>query len=191
MLSAQSTTQDYTRYGTKQSLSTHSNQDYCSCSRHFVVAETSLYWCPFTEHVYSTTPIQRKRFGWRMNTDRNAICFGFIASNALFFTQRHCFNAKVFDQEGAVIERPFGWAFQFPMLCFWWDIWVHTFGVHLRTIRFTPTFPKGGRGCLMSPPLSGIWGRSVASTLLSPLLFFCLVLLPFLSYRFLPAGPFF
>ena len=40
-------------------------------------------------------------------------------------------------------------------------------------------------------PLSGISGLSFDSTLLSPLLFFCLVLLPFLSYLFLPAGPFF
>ena len=40
-------------------------------------------------------------------------------------------------------------------------------------------------------PLSGISGLSFDSTLLSPLLFFCLVLLPFLSYCFLPAGPFF
>ena len=47
------------------------------------------------------------------------------------------------------------------------------------------------RGCLMSPPLPGISGLSFDSTLLSPLLFFCLVLLPFLSYRFLPDGPFF
>ena len=39
-------------------------------------------------------------------------------------------------------------------------------------------------------PLSGISGLSFDSTLLSPL-FFCLVLLPFLSYCFLPAGPFF
>ena len=40
-------------------------------------------------------------------------------------------------------------------------------------------------------PLSGISGLSFDSTLLSPLLFFSLVLLPFLSYLFLPAGPFF
>ena len=40
-------------------------------------------------------------------------------------------------------------------------------------------------------PLSGISGLSFDSTLLSPLLFFCLVLLRCLSYRFLPAGPFF
>ena len=40
-------------------------------------------------------------------------------------------------------------------------------------------------------PLSGISGLSFDSTLLSPLLFFCLVLLPFLPYLFLPAGPFF
>ena len=43
---------------------------------------------------------------------------------------------------------------------------------------------KGGRGCLMSSPLSGISGLSFDSTLLSPLLFFCLVLLLFLSYLF-------
>ena len=40
-------------------------------------------------------------------------------------------------------------------------------------------------------PLSGISGLSFDSTLLSPLLFFCLVLIQFLSYLFLPAGPFF
>ena len=40
-------------------------------------------------------------------------------------------------------------------------------------------------------PLSGISGLSFDSTLLSPFSFFCLVLLPILSYRFLPAGPFF
>ena len=39
--------------------------------------------------------------------------------------------------------------------------------------------------------LSGISGLSFDSTVLSPLLFFCLVLLPFLSYLFLPASPFF
>ena len=38
---------------------------------------------------------------------------------------------------------------------------------------------KGGRGCLMSFPPPGISGLSFDSTLLSPLLFFCLVLLPF------------
>ena len=40
-------------------------------------------------------------------------------------------------------------------------------------------------------PLSGISGLSFDSTLLSPLLFFCLVLLLSLSYLLLPAGPFF
>ena len=38
-------------------------------------------------------------------------------------------------------------------------------------------------------PLSEISGLSFDSALLSPLLFFCLVLLPFLSYIFLLAGP--
>ena len=53
-----------------------------------------------------------------------------------------------------------------------------------------PCPPKRGRGCRMSPPLSGISGPSFDSTLLSLVLFFCLVLLPFLSCLFLPAGPF-
>ena len=51
--------------------------------------------------------------------------------------------------------------------------------------------PEGRPGMSDVSPLSGILGLSFDSTLLSPLLFFCLVLLPFLSYRFLPAGPFF
>ena len=42
--------------------------------------------------------------------------------------------------------------------------------------------PKGGRGCLISPPLSGISGLSFDSILLSPVLFFFLVLLLFLSF---------
>ena len=55
----------------------------------------------------------------------------------------------------------------------------------------THTSPEGRPGMSDVSPLSGISGLSFDSTLLSPLLFFCLVLLPFLSYRFLPAGPFF
>ena len=51
--------------------------------------------------------------------------------------------------------------------------------------------PEGRRGMSDVSPLCGISGLLFDSTLLSPLLFFCLVLLPFLSYRFLPAGPFF
>ncbi len=51
--------------------------------------------------------------------------------------------------------------------------------------------PEGRPGMSDVSPLSGISGLSFDSTLLSPVLFFCLVLLPFLSYRFLPAGPFF
>ena len=39
-------------------------------------------------------------------------------------------------------------------------------------------------------PLSGISGLSFDCTLQSPLVFFCLVLVLFLSYLFLPAGPF-
>ena len=57
---------------------------------------------------------------------------------------------------------------------------------------FVVVFPPEGRpGMSDVSLLSGISGLSFDSTLLSPLLFFCLVLLPFLSYRFLPAGPFF
>ena len=51
--------------------------------------------------------------------------------------------------------------------------------------------PEGRPGMSDVSPLSGISGLSFDSTLLSPLFFFCLVLLPFLSYLFLPAGPFF
>ena len=51
--------------------------------------------------------------------------------------------------------------------------------------------PEGRPGMSDVSPLSGISGMSFDSTLLSPLLFFCLVLLPFLSYHFLSAGPFF
>ena len=44
--------------------------------------------------------------------------------------------------------------------------------------------PKGGWGCLMFFPMSGISGLSFDSPFLSPLLFFCLVLLLFLSCLF-------
>ena len=64
-----------------------------------------------------------------------------------------------------------------------------------RWVHFPSSFlndPPEGRPRMSDvSPLSGISGLSFDSTLLSPLLFFCLVLLPFLSYRFLPAGPFF
>ena len=56
---------------------------------------------------------------------------------------------------------------------------------------FPDKSPEGRPGMSDVSPLSGISGLSFDSTLLSPLLFFCLVLLPFLSYCFLPAGPFF
>ena len=64
----------------------------------------------------------------------------------------------------------------------------------IRHVRSQRWLPKGGRGCYVPPtppPLSGISGLSFDSTLLSTLLFFCLILLLFLSYLFfLPAGPF-
>ena len=51
------------------------------------------------------------------------------------------------------------------------------------------TAPEGSPGMSDVSPLSGISGLSVDPTLLSPVLFFCLVLLSFLSDIFLPAGP--
>ena len=51
--------------------------------------------------------------------------------------------------------------------------------------------PEGRPGMSDVSSLAGISGLSFDSTLLSPLLFFCQVLLPFLSYLFLPAGTFF
>ena len=65
--------------------------------------------------------------------------------------------------------------------------------IHLHFSKASPQFflPKGRLGMSDVSPLSGVSGLSFDSTLLSPLLFFCLVLLPFLSYLFLPAGPFF
>ena len=56
--------------------------------------------------------------------------------------------------------------------------------------------PEGRPGMSdVLPPLP-VWNLravilSFDSSLLSPLLFFCVVLLPFVSYLFLPAGPFF
>ena len=61
---------------------------------------------------------------------------------------------------------------------------------HSRATRASKDPPKGGRGCLMSPPCLESQGCHLIP-LCYLLLFFCLVLLPFLSYRFLPAGPFF
>ena len=51
-------------------------------------------------------------------------------------------------------------------------------------------YPEGRPGMSDVTPLSGISGLSFDPTLLSPLLLFCLVLLLFPSYLFLPAGPF-
>ena len=50
--------------------------------------------------------------------------------------------------------------------------------------------PKGSRGCLMSTPMSGTSRLTFDSPFLSPLLFFCLVLLLFLSCHLSPKGPF-
>ena len=49
---------------------------------------------------------------------------------------------------------------------------------------------EGRLGMSDVSPLSGISGLSFDPTLLSPLVYFCLVLLLFLSDLFLPAGPF-
>ena len=68
-----------------------------------------------------------------------------------------------------------------------WD-WLNTVPHELKS--FSPGIPEGRPRMLDVSPVSGILGLSLDSTLLSPVLFFCLVLLPFLSYLFLPAGPF-
>ena len=51
-----------------------------------------------------------------------------------------------------------------------------------RVSYYCSEHPKGRPGMSDVSPLSGISGLSFDSTLLSPLLFFCLVLLPFLSF---------
>ena len=58
-------------------------------------------------------------------------------------------------------------------------------------LTLSPYIPPREAGDVWYLPPSGISGLSFDSTLLSPLLFFCLVLLSFLSYLFLPAGRFF
>ena len=83
---------------------------------------------------------------------------------------------------------------------------VHTRLQLIKTVLFLPSFvwwtlascpaflggtPEGRPGMSDVSLLSGISGLSFDSTLLSPLLFFYLVLLLFLSYLFLPASPFF
>ena len=62
---------------------------------------------------------------------------------------------------------------------------------HSICLSSCPCTPEGRSGMSDVSPLPGISGLSFDSTLLSSLLFFCLVLLLFLSYLFLPAGPFF
>ena len=54
----------------------------------------------------------------------------------------------------------------------------------LSTVFHLPQRPKGRPGMSDVSPLSGISGLSFDFTLLSPLLFFCLVLLLFMSYLF-------
>ena len=79
------------------------------------------------------------------------------------------------------------------------DVWYLAVAPHLSATVIiiisyydsTNIAPEGRPGMSDVSPLSGISGLSFDSTLLSLLLFFCLVLLPFLSYLFLPAGPFF
>ena len=81
------------------------------------------------------------------------------------------------------------WGFLFCFL-FLFSL-VYLVGFFFFLVFFLLFFPKGRPGMSDVSPLSGISGLSFDSTLLSPVLFFCLVLLPFLSYCFLPAGPFF
>ena len=64
------------------------------------------------------------------------------------------------------------------------------FFLFLSSIFSSPLTTEGRPGMSDVSPLSGISGLSFDSTLLSPVLFF-LVLLPFLPDLFLLAGPFF
>ena len=95
-----------------------------------------------------------------------------------------CFSGKSFTNCGVSVGKSF-------INC----------GVSVGRVLLIVVFQWGKVLLIMAPegrpemsdvsPLSGISGLSFDSTLLSSLLFFCLVLLPFLSYCFLPAGPFF
>ena len=78
-------------------------------------------------------------------------------------------------------------------ICRWWAIVIGLSHIcpYVKVASRCYMTPEGRPGMSDVSPLSGISGLSFDSTLLSPLLFFCLVLLPFLSCRFLPAGPFF
>ena len=60
----------------------------------------------------------------------------------------------------------------------------HTHSVTYTSAGFPPTVPEGRPGMSDVSPLSGISVLSFDSTSLSPHLFFCLVLLLFLSYLF-------
>ena len=86
-------------------------------------------------------------------------------------------------------------AFWFPRLCVVSELvlfdWVLIFLLWTQRCFTGRQTPKGRLGMSAVSPLSGISGLSFDSTLLSPLIFFCLILLPFLSCLFLPAGPFF
>ena len=62
--------------------------------------------------------------------------------------------------------------------------------VPMQCILFVVISLKGRPGMSDVSPLSGISGLSFDSTLLSSLLFFCLVLLLVVSHLFVPAGPF-
>ena len=76
---------------------------------------------------------------------------------------------------------------RFPFKAWSRSVYSHTCYAHCQ--GFLSCSPKGRPGMSDVSLLSGISGLSFDSTLLSPLLFFCQVLLPFLSYRFLPASP--
>ena len=72
-----------------------------------------------------------------------------------------------------------------------WPLLSHVFHSFINNYSTFVT-PEERPGMSDVSPLSGISGLSFDSTLLSTLLFFRrLVLFPFLSYLFLPAGPFF
>ena len=83
------------------------------------------------------------------------------------------------------------WWFTPLLLTLWWFtffwltfLWFTLFLLTLVVVHTLLAVPKGTPGMSDVSPLSEISGLSFDSTLLSPLMFFCLVLLLFLSYLF-------
>ena len=98
----------------------------------------------------------------------------------------HAAARRAFCLARSIASRFFIWPLcpsKFRTIEAWGLSWVFTL-----SMKCWP--PKGGQGYLMSPPLSRISGLSFHSPFPSPLLFFCTVLLLFLSCYFSAIGQF-